>query len=465
MPFKGTSSYTVSMSSPSLEFLKDHLVCPLSKAFLEVREGQLFSESSGLSFPNIGDIPWVYKHPQSHLIQWRARAFSLINYLESEAIKTQETLKAPGLLGSTRERLSQIATAYHENSTNLKTWLSPLLQTGEDPFQIRNCIQEKLPLRLTLDAYIDNLFRDWAWETEENQNNFKTVKELLPSNFSTALVLGCGGGRLVNDLAQSLPETQFMAMDINPFLLLTAKSLHSGQCLDLHEIPRNPVFRKLYSTKHRLRSTTSPQNIHWTFADGLNPPVKKKNMDVILTPWFIDIIPENFLTFSQRINCHLKWGGTWVNSGPLGYDHLQGFTSYSLEEVCEILENQGFEIKKQSTEVQTYLDSPHGGSGRRERVFSFSAKKVSEAKEPKEFQKYPPWLLNTSLPIPYMPMMIDIQMRNKVYFEILSAIDSQRSIDEIVVIMKESYQMKTELAYEALMYFLAELVENNILEG
>ena len=443
----------------SLEFLKDHLVCPLSKAPLDIRDGQLLSESSGLHFPNIGGIPWVYKHPKSHLIQWRARAFHLVNYLENKAIKTKEELKTPGLLESTKKRLSRLTTAYNENSKSLKQWLSPLLQMGEDPFQIRDCIQEKLSTQLTLDAYIDNLFRDWAWETEENKANMEIVRELLPSGFSKVLVIGCGSGRLVNDLAHVFCQAQFIAMDINPLLLLTAKALHGGQHLDLHEIPKNPIFSDHYSTKHRLQNTTSLSNIHWLFADGLNPPIKRKDMDVILTPWFIDVIPQDFVALSQRVNCHLKLGGTWANSGPLGYGHHQEFMSYSLEEICEILGNQGFKIKKQNTKTQAYLYSPHGGHGRRELVFNFSAEKISEVEEPKEFQRYPRWLLDTSLPVPQMPIMLDIQMKNKVYFEILSAIDSQRSIDEIVALMGQRYQMETDIAYESLMYFLAEFIE------
>ena len=417
-----------------------------------------------LTFPHVGDIPWVYKHPSSHLIQWKSRAFYFINYLENKATQVKKEVGEANLLESTKKRLLNLERAYKNNAQSLRRWMSPLLQIGEDIFQIRNCLEEKLSIHLTIDAYLENLFRDWAWETKENKANFEIVSSLLPPNFSKALILGCGSGRLVSDLAETFSHSQFIAIDRNPLMLLTAKNICNGQSIDLYEIPKNPIFCENYSVLQQLQHPNSkpPQNIYWLFADALNPPVKRNSMDVVITPWFIDVVPENFIYLSQRINCYLKKGGVWVNWGPLGYDCKQELMSYSCEEICEILKNQGFKMQKKRVEIQTYLDSPHGGHGRREKIFSFSVEKAFDVKEPKAFQKYPQWLLDTSLPVPQLPSMIDLQMKNKVHFEILSAINSQNSIDDISKLMEQRYQMAPNLAYESLIYFLSNFMENRV---
>jgi Methyltransferase domain len=52
-------------------------------------------------------------------------------------------------------------------------------------------------------------------------------------------------------------------------------------------------------------------------ADGLDPPFADASFDTVLTPWFIDQVPDDVRLLTGAIHRVLKPSGCWVNHGPL----------------------------------------------------------------------------------------------------------------------------------------------------
>ncbi|MCB0357291.1 MAG: hypothetical protein KDD40_09805, partial [Bdellovibrionales bacterium] len=74
-------------------------------------------------------------------------------------------------------------------------------------------------------------------------------------------------------------------------------------------------------------------------------PFKPKSLNTIITPWFIDIVAQDFSSLAKKINHCLDQNGLWINIGPLGYDNFKA-QSYSKEELEEHLKLAGFKINK-----------------------------------------------------------------------------------------------------------------------
>lgn len=75
-----------------------------------------------------------------------------------------------------------------------------------------------------------------------------------------------------------------------------------------------------------------------------------KEWDCVSTCFFIDTA-HNLMEYLQTINNVLKVGGLWVNIGPLHWHYSEQpnevQVQLSLEEVCHIIPQFGFEFRRQ----------------------------------------------------------------------------------------------------------------------
>lgn len=159
------------------------------------------------------------------------------------------------------------------------------------------------------------------------------------------LVLGAGAGRLAYDVHQECAPELTVVLDINPLLLFTARRMFTGERLELWESPLAPRESTDVAVRRVLCAPRPARpGIECGFADALDPPFAEESFDVVLTPWLVDIIDEDFAVLAARINRVLTIGGRWVSFGPLAFAQRRPALRYSTQEVTDLLEETGFSL-------------------------------------------------------------------------------------------------------------------------
>jgi ubiquinone/menaquinone biosynthesis C-methylase UbiE len=446
----------------ALEKLLPLLECPETKGALELTKDGLVSRGNGTLYPFLGQTPWLFKAPQGQWLQWQGRIRSQWVEWESMQALLAEELKNIGLLPTTRERLERLHTGIGINLQNTRELFAQVLPSGELPVEVKKAAMDKVPRTQGLTSYIQNVFRDWVWGQSENEAMLECLKAVAPADWGPTLLLGAGAGRLVADLSRHFTPELLIAVDINPLLMFVARRMLEGKELTLCEFPVAPIESANAAQIQICKGEKAPGEIAWLFGDGMNPPFKPKTLGTVITPWFIDIIPQDLRAQALRLNRVLRPGGHWLNVGPLGFQDAQASRCYGRDEVLGALEEAGFEVKINEVRRIPYLQSPHSGNWRLESVLCFQAVKVKEVKEPKSYQYLPDWLMNLDEPITPTPALISTASQHRIYFEILSSIDGKNSVNVIADAMARHYQMEAGMAREALVTLLTGIWERSL---
>jgi hypothetical protein len=111
-----------------------------------------------------------------------------------------------------------------------------------------------------------------------------------------------------------------------------------------------PIAPRSISDHAVLQTLVAPspvrEGFHLILADVLRPPLLPESVDLVVTPWVVDILPENFQAFAARVNRLLKPGGRWVNFGSLAFSQPAAAARYSLEETLAIVMDSGFAARE-----------------------------------------------------------------------------------------------------------------------
>ena len=89
----------------------------------------------------------------------------------------------------------------------------------------------------------------------------------------------------------------------------------------------------------------------------LAPRVGPILLDVVVTPWFVDIVHQDLKVTANHINQLLKPGGLWINYGSLAFFHADETKCYAREEVPEVIKLEGFGDVTTRADQHSYLDS------------------------------------------------------------------------------------------------------------
>ena len=329
----------------------------------------------------------------------------------------------------------------------------------------------KLPKQQGLTSYYDNVFRDWSWENGENGRLFDCVGRVLQQQpdfkAGTLLTLGAGAGRLTFDFQRRYAPELSIALDLNPLLVFLASRVLQGETVPLYEFPVAPLDQSSYAV---LRNCAVPEperadgagEIHWVLADGLHAPLKPASFDTVLTPWLIDIVPQNLAECVRAVNRLLKVGGIWLNTGSLAFFHRNEAWCYSEEEARELVAANGFEILESERARIPYLQSPASAHGRVESAFTFSARKVADS-EARETPPYlPSWFLEPDRPIPDHDEFVVASADHLLKAQILAAIDGRRTIEEIASFVAKRYGLQRAEAKGAVQRILLDLYETSL---
>ena len=452
------------------------LQCPNSsrKLLFSDKETSLNDSEGQHRYPILGGIPWLVADPAATIWQWKLNLTHQLASYQQEEESLKEDLKTAGskLL---KERLQRLKEARMHDRRAIANLLRPLLQENLPAVDLARTLASKVPLTQSLTGYYSNIHRDWSWcAIEDSVNENVLARDLVWGALGKALpsgggsepqfcaVFGAGCCRLAYDLHESFGATQTFAVDINPLLLAVAKRVTEGGTVELHEYPIAPIDIKSVAVKRVLEAPARIRHgFHFILADALNPPIQPGSLDLVVTPWFVDIVPETPQNLLARINSCLKLGGIWCNFGTLVFHSSRFSDRLSCEEFEQCVLDSGFEFVHKEFTTIPYMASPASSHSRRERVVCFSARKVRSVELPQRFQFLPEWATDNSLPVPLLQPFADFFTEHRTYAQILSLVDGRRSVDEISRVLAGMFGMDQAQARESFLKIAVTLYEKH----
>jgi ubiquinone/menaquinone biosynthesis C-methylase UbiE/uncharacterized protein YbaR (Trm112 family) len=451
---------------PDAGRLDEFLACPrCDKTPLDRSEDGYRCSACNTAFPQIGGIPWIFADPESSLGEWRNRLHYSLQQLSHESQRIKAELIAENHGPLTRKRLEQQLTATDTHKKMLRQLLLPVdVQSMQANYESQLAMRTRLPSDQGLNTYYANVHRDWAWGDAENQASLAQIRSVLPLDDppGNVLVLGAGACRLAYDIHMQLETASTIAIDFNPLLLLIAKTVMSGETLQLYEFPIAPKSLDDFAVLRKLQAPDPlRENFFVVLGDVSRPPFADAAFDTVLTPWLIDIVAEDLTAFAARINLLLKPGGRWINFGSLAFDSPERARRYSPEEVLLIAEDCGFAAPQVTQATIPYMCSPASRHGRQETVFTFAAKKQRDAENPGRYKALPDWLVTGKEPVPLLPSFRTQAMSTQIYSFIMSLIDGKRSIQDMAKVLEQQKLMTRKEAAPAIRNFLTRMYDDS----
>lgn len=324
------------------------LICPECGAVL-VADGGLNCNECNLKFPALGDIPVLMKSPMQAVVRWRQQFLNFIKVQQQSINHERKIIDTPSTYPPFRKRLENLVRARHENMQAVGNLMIPLRDLNMD-----------LPAQETAGSTFDftnllYLIRDWGWDTGEPELMCDKVKDILPDNLSveSLLVLGAGGCKESYLLHEYYDSRLTVSVDIDPFKLLAAAAVVSGEKLNLYQIlPNNVRTGRDHVSYWELQAQGKPDNAFlYMLADAGSLPFPDNSFQVIFTPFLIDAAGEDFRLLASKIARILQPGGYWVNYGAMNF---RPEVAYTGEEVLSILADTGLQILNHG-----YASKPH----------------------------------------------------------------------------------------------------------
>ncbi len=369
--------------------------------------------------------------------------------------------------GATRARLSAEVEQLGEYLAQLSEILSPFGQI-EPPANTGSYAGLRVGLAEHTDitGYNTNVHRDWCWGCNENEQSLAIVRELLANRsaepIEKVLVLGCGAGRLAFDVHQTLAPMTTLALDINPLLIAVAHAVSSGEKPHMSEFPaapRSPTELGYRNVLALPAEAPRPRSgLRFAVADAFTAPLREGVFDLVLTPWFIDIVPQSVATTAHRVNALLRPGGLWLNTGSSAFaanrsgDFAFAAECQSQAEALETFAASGFELIDSRDDEIDYLCSPHSRQSRRELVHSWLSTKTFESTAPAAAngEQIPAWLASDGEPIPALDAFRYQAEATKIHAYVMALIDGERSIARIAEVFDKQELMPASEARPAI---------------
>lgn len=478
----GAATRRVAIDSPTRgrsvqdpEALAGLLACPACETgtvSLSRCDGTLACRECALKFPvsqtDGAQLPWLFAEPTATRLDWKARYHGFLhgNSLELERLRKAREDRQCSTTG--QQRITRLLQAREQHRSQVCAILEPLDLDGIDwPADATDLLHGRLPRAQGLSSYRDNVFRDWSWDNGENEALLTAIGKItttVPDAFAgSVLTLGAGACRLPYDIHRHNSTSLSVVLDLNPLLLQVASRVIQGNTIPLWEFPVAPLNASSFAV---LRECSAPATLSsgkfcFVLGDALNPPFVRERFDTVVTPWLIDIIPQDLRSFIPRVNQCVRNGGIWVNAGSLAFFHKNEAWRYSQEEVLELLEQNGFEILAADRETVPYLQSPDSAYARFENMFSFAARKVRDVEVSPPTPYLPPWVLDSSLPVPSATETAVNSSNHLLKAQVLASIDGRRTIRQIGRIISRQYGLGKRETIHAVTRILIEAWERS----
>lgn len=433
--------------------MKDFLKCPNCSLTTHAQESERCLSCS-TSFPVIGRLQCFMRDSKRMLSRWSFESQLTLRTLEVGIKNLDDELNAKvperkNLNKFMRQRLIAEKDGLRKQLETFGNVMSPFIAIQANGGDLGN-----LPLTQSLTAYQDNILRDWAWQTDENDVMLRCMLDMLgvKTRFELVGVLGCGSGRLASDLCHSLFIDHIALLDANPWMLSVATHMLSGTTLELCERPKAPLSvgdsSKVWTCEGR--GLPSQTTAHFLLCDLLGIPPFLNSLDLAVTPFFIDIVPEPFPDLVKRINGMLKLGGCWLNGGSLVFRQRLHRHRYGPEEVVHHIEAGGFKLVAWREFDLPYLASPISRHRRVEKVIFWHAEKTKDRDAPVPFSHLPPWFDNWDAPVQQSLPLSRSKVMHAVAANILSLVDGRRSLRQMAAIGAKSLGLTEDETAEAI---------------
>lgn len=453
------------------------LGCPTcdSKDVLVLRQhATLQCSACTTKFPVIASgeacIPWLFSTPDTTRLEWSARYRGFLKSNAAKHNRLNRALTDARYPSATRRRIDSSLRAVLEHRHQVEALLAPVGLDADDvvPAMTR-VLLDSLPKNQGLSSYADNVFRDWAWNNGENDALFAAVEKVLSADkrdvIGSVLTLGAGACRLPYDLHRRYKPTLSVALDFNPLLLLIGSQVIRGNPVQLYEFPIAPLDDGVVGVLQHCSAPVSfcddaASKFEFVLADATNPPFANQSFDTVVTPWLIDILPQDLCDFVPHVNRLLPEGGVWVNTGSLAFFDDDPCRCYGEAEVIEIVEKNGFEILSIDHRTVPYLQSPHSAHGRVERIVSFAARKRKDVEPGRTVQMLPDWILDTAQPVPADAETVLASSTYLLMAQVLATVDGKRSINAIAKLVAREYDLSIEECVHAIKRILMDATRN-----
>lgn len=433
--------------------------------------GPLAATANGLDcggcrkrFPIHDGIPWLYRDVEGSRAQWAAKLQLFRQELLGEVEELETAAAESDLLPATRERLARQKAGLEHLGEQIFALLAPFgFSHGEAGGALP---RDRIPSRQHVTSYLETVFRDWCWGEAEIAQMLELVRPHLPRGDAPghALVLGGGAGRFAWELAHEVPFASVLQLDLNPLLTRIGREVASGETVELTELPRFPQgLDHVAVDQHLARPTATSAApiapLHYLLGDAFAPPLAPESLSLLATPWFVDIVPEDFGGLARRLGHWLAPGGRWLSFGPLSFESQAPEDRLTPEEMGQALEAAGFAVEHTALCRVDYLHSPHAMGRRGEEVFLFVATRGDAVAEALPFDFYPEWMIDGRQPIPALELFDGLRAERTFDVEILKCIDGRASIEDIVVMLSSRYGLERGRCRNTVNRFFSRLFE------
>jgi hypothetical protein len=408
----------------------------------------------------VNRVPWLFSDPDAAMTEWHNRWQLALTQLDQDTQRTEAALKNASS-DTTHKRLEHLLSGYRTQRRLLADLLEPLKLTSTANLEALLALRTRLPTQQGLTSYAANAFRDWCWGETENSAALAEVSEALGNaEPQTILVLGAGAGRLAYDLHQALRPATTVALDNNPLFVYLTEQITRGEAPTLVEFPLAPRNADDGAIERSLRAPEpAAPGFHAILADGLRCPFVAGAFDLVVTPWFVDVVPEAPANLIPRLNHLLADNGIWINHGSLAFSDSDPGARLSLPEFIELTGQFGFADVRASEQDMPYMDCPNSRHGRVESVVTMAARKSAAAKQPARHQALPEWIVAGREPVPALPAFQSQAMSTRIHAFIMSLIDGKRSLKDMAKVMEEQQLMPAKEAEAAIRGFLIKMFE------
>ncbi|MEM7209012.1 MAG: hypothetical protein AAF434_14410 [Pseudomonadota bacterium] len=407
------------------DFLAANLVCPGSGDLLR-KSGDGFAAGS-VSYPMLDGIPWLFADPENARLEWARKVHS---YFEREALYLKHLQIRMNDSGGSlaNKRLSQ---QHQARSKNL-TWMKSTLNEFKKP-------QDALALPSTqqIYSYFQLFFRDWCWGHEELTRYVEYCVEHIDAKTESILILGSGAGGLSYHLANHFTSTSVISAEHNPLLALGADKIFRGKSFKLTDYSVYPRDLNHASQTWEIKAEKlSSCNHAQILCEFPNMPFREKAFDVVIAPWFLDVVD---FPFGDALDCASRMigdEGKLLFFGPANVHKSLEHHQLCREEVEAEFTLRFSDCSLQQTSIP-YLQSPLDSQQRMESVLFIDAKQPNQIASALTEKAFP----RSSSPqkIRYTPEFERYKIENATFFHILSHVNQDMTYRELADVLEREF--------------------------
>jgi SAM-dependent methyltransferase len=193
-----------------------------------------------------------------------------------------------------------------------------------------------------LASLLKYFYADWGRPRDEVRTLLSNDARRYARAGGVALVLGCGAGGLVHDLA--IDYGVACGVDAAVPSLLLAKELCEGVSFECH-------LEKAGWKRVALQGHATPRDrVQWVAANALRLPFLDGSFDVVVTQYLLDLVPDPRCLIAE-VNRVLREGGVWIAFGSAPRSLRTG------EDFTACAKTMGFDVLVAEARTWAHLDT------------------------------------------------------------------------------------------------------------